>query len=445
MNNALMDGLMTIAEKLQSNKWLGAIRHGFTTLMPIIITGAFVVLIRFVIILPQEGGVSLANFFPALSQLDPLVAAASYGTMEFFAVGFVFLVAMDLAKNYGREEQHIGLVAIASFIALCATSIPVSLTTEAGEVVTGAATGIANSYTNASGLFLAMFTAFVATPIYCKLTQVKALEIKLPDTVPTNIAKSFNVLIPAALTILAMATIGFVFNAIMGFTIYEAIAQWIQAPLAIFIGNIWGFVFIVIIQNILWFFGIHGAQTLGPVYSATNLEKLQLNVDAMQAGGVTAYELPTIINTSFYNVFGAMTGSGLTGGLIVAILLFSKRADYKAIGKLSVAPGLFNINETMTFGLPIVLNPLFLIPFIAAPAVAMLIGYFAMDFGISPKFFVNVPWTTPPVLAAFLASGGNIMAALTQLVALIATVFIYIPFVIASNKQEELEEEKTKA
>ena len=144
---------------------------------------------------------------------------------------------------------------------------------------------------------------------------------------------------------------------------------------------------------------------------------------------------------SYWDTYMSMGGSGVTIGLIVAIFLFCKREDYKSVAKLSLAPGIFNINETMTFGLPIMLNPILAIPFIITPLVTGSIAYFLTVIGFADVLVYAIPWTTPPILSAWLASGGSITCIITQLICIAVSILIYIPFVIAANKQAKAQEE----
>jgi PTS system cellobiose-specific IIC component len=140
------------------------------------------------------------------------------------------------------------------------------------------------------------------------------------------------------------------------------------------------------------------------------------------------------------SVFGTVTGAGITGGLLIAILLFSKREDYRSIAKLAIPCAIFNINEPVTFGLPIVMNPILGIPFILSPIVSVGVGYFLTKIGFCAKMVVNAPWTTPPGLMAFLAGGGSIGAAISQIIVILIAFAIYTPFVLISNKQASGEE-----
>lgn len=184
---------------------------------------------------------------------------------------------------------------------------------------------------------------------------------------------------------------------------------------------------------LLWFFGIHGTQTLKAVYEPVLLAAFAENEAAYAAGEA----IPNIISTPFMSNFATVTGAGITGGLLLAILIFSKREDYRSIAKLSIPCGLFNINEPVTFGLPIVMNPIMGIPFMIAPVVTSAFGYFMTSIGFCGRMVVNAPWTTPPGLMAFMASGGSFGAVITQILAVLISFLIYTPFVLISNKQAE--------
>lgn len=440
MKEKLMEGILIVAEKLQMNRYMSAIKNGFTVLLPIIICGAFCTLILNVIVTPSATGISLANVngFGWLSVLAPMFSAANYATLNFFAIGLVVLIAIDLGKYYGRTEGIVPIVALSCYIALCATTVSGVVTAADGtEIAYTVSNVLARQFTNAQGLFMGMITAIISTEIYCRIAGSGKLEIKMPETVPTNVAKSFNVLIPSILTIVIVAGFGLLFESVLGYTFYDAIAKWIQAPLSGLITSLPGYLVIFWMTTLLWALGIHGTQVLKPIYEATMLIALDANLEAV----TNNLQAPNILNTAFVSTFSTATGAGITMGLIFAILIFSKRDDYRAIAKLSVAPGIFNINETMTFGLPIVLNPILIIPFMLSPIVSASIGYFLTDIGFAAVMAYNVPWTTPPLLAPFLATGGDLGAVAAQALAIAAAFLIYVPFVLVANKQAALESE----
>ena len=227
----------------------------------------------------------------------------------------------------------------------------------------------------------------------------------------------------------------------MGYSFYDAITKWIQAPLTGVLTGLPGYLLLFWVSTLLWVVGIHGTQTLGAIYSAPMLLALTENIDAVAKG----IEPTNILSSGFISCYTIVTGAGITGGLLIAILLFSKRDDYRTIAKLSIAPGIFNINETMTFGLPIVLNPILAIPFMLAPIVSASFAYWMTTIGFAKVICFQIPWTTPVGLMGFLGTGGHVGTAITQIICVLLAVAIYTPFVLITNKQAALEEAQANA
>ena len=429
MKDKIINALLNVASKMQSQRHLSSIKYAFADLMPIIIAGSFCTLFQNVICSTKPGFVSLANV-PGLNWLGgltPIFSAANYGTMSFLTIGAVILISMYLAESYNMKDKILPLTALASFISLCSTTMDVTI----GEETKTISNVLASNFTNAQGLFVGMFVAIISAEIYCRIVKSGKLEIKMPDSVPGNVAKAFAVLFPSALTILIISSFGLLFHSIVGLTLFEAISKFIQMPLSKVLTGLPGYCLILFTTLILWFFGIHGTQVMKPITEPILLATFALNEAAYAAGEA----IPEIIVRPFLSLFGTMTGAGMTGGLILAILLFSKRDDYKAVAKLGVPCAIFNINEPVIFGLPIVLNPILGIPFVITPIVSTCVAYFLTTIGFCGRLVVNVPWTTPLGLAGFLSSGGNIGTAITQVLCLFISFCIYTPFVIISNKQ----------
>ena len=432
MNEGFMNGLLAFAGKMQSNKVLSAIKDAFVDNMPVVIMGAFCTLFQFILSATAAQGyqISLANVpgFGWLASLWDMWGMMNYGCMNFMAVAIVFLVSMHYAENLGHAgDKTAPAVALASFVSLINTKI--MYTPEGGEPVQ-AATGVLNTFTNAQGLFVALIVGILATLIYVKLIQSGKLTLKLPDSVPPNVAHSFSVLFPAVVTILCFGLLGFVMDKVFHSSFFTLIAT-IMAPVQAIMTGLPGYLVIVLIMMLLWWFGIHGPNVMGAVTTPFMTAAYAANNAAFAAGE----PLPNIICTPFGSAFFSHTGSGITGGLIIAILLFSKRDDYKAIARLAIPCGIFNINEPIIFGIPMVMNPLLGIPFFLAPVVSVTVGYILTVIGICPRFGVDAPWTTPTGILGFLASGGNIMGGLSQLLAFATSILVYTPFVIIANKQ----------
>lgn len=422
MKDKMMNGFLMFATKIQGQRHINAIKNGFTNLMPIIIVGSVCTLISNVVCNTTEGYVSLANLpgMSWLASLRPIFDAANYGTMNMMAIGVCVLVAMELGMTLGQNDWAIPVTSLACYISVVDTS-----------------EGLGTSVTAAAGLFVALIVALVSTEFYCKLVNSGKLSIHMPDSVPSNVAKSFSVLLPCAVTIFAISAFGFAFTAITGMMVPEAIIRFIQTPLSGVMTHPLGILVIAFMCSLLWVFGIHGPNTLNGIYEPIFLAAYAEN-EAAYAAGMAA---PNIVCSPFWSTFFSLTGSGITGGLLIAIFLFSKRDDFRAIAKLALPCGIFNINEPLIFGIPIVMNPMLMIPFMLAPLASVGIGYFLTAVGFCPRLVVNAPWTTPPFLCGFLAGGGSITAGLSQVIVILVAAVIYTPFVIALNHQEAPAEE----
>ena len=455
MKEKFMNGLLTLAGKMQSNSVLSAVRDAFVDNMPVVIWGAFCTLFQYV--LCQVGGVpdpktgeliyyvSLANVpgFGWLHSLNPIFTTVNYGCMNFMAVAICVLIAMHYAENIGHSnDKTVPAVALASFVTLINTSA--STTTEAGEAVT-ISNVVASSYTSANGLFVGLLVGILSTLLYVKLVDSGKLKISLPDSVPPNVSQSFAVLFPTIITILCVSIVGYICS-MFGLTMFDVIKT-MMAPVEKIMTGLPGYLVVLFLMQLLWWFGIHGPNVMGAVTSPFMTKMMATNLALYQAGeGVSAsgvfYQAGSpysIIASPFEAGWRCPTGSGITGGLIIAVLLFSKRDDFKAIAKLAIPCGIFNINEPIIFGIPMVMNPMFAVPFFLAPIACASLGYLVQYLGLCPLFVISVPWTTPVGVFGFLASSGNIMGGIWQAVIIIgASTLIYTPFVIASNLQKEV-------
>ncbi|MGL5578161.1 MAG: PTS sugar transporter subunit IIC, partial [Fusobacteriaceae bacterium] len=286
------------------------------------------------------------------------------------------------------------------------------------------------------GMFVGMFTGIFATEIYRRVIQ-KGWVIKMPEGVPPAVSKSFSALIPVflTLTIFILMRIGFTMTPFGN--IHDFIYTVVQKPLvALGSGLPTTLVAIFFIQT-LWFFGLHGQiivnSVLDPIWNTLSLE----NLEAFQKG----VELPHIVTKQFIETFTVgIGGTGMTLGVVVCILMFAKSRQLKEVGKLSGPAGVFNVNEPMIFGLPIVMNPLILIPWIISPIVVVAFSYIVMRLGIvPPPTGVAVPWTVPIFFSGVLATN-SVLGGVLQLVNLGIVSAIWFPFVKLLDKQYCLNE-----
>lgn len=409
--------LLPIAGSLSKNRYLAAIRDGFIAIMPLVITASIFTLINCVFV--GEG-----NYFDqwfnqpctGFAQVGNVIGSAS---MSIMSILLTFTTAKALAKHYDIDTSIAGSTALVSF--LCLT--PFVSDAQIGEYVT-------TYYLGAAGMFTAFITAILSIEVLRFLMGFKALIIKMPDSVPSGIARSFNSIIPVALTVIIFALVRILTDA-MGAPLNDLIFQWIQTPFTMIVSSPVGLVIIYLIYMLLWGFGIHSAYILNPILEPIYLASLAININAINAGEAASQ----IITKPFIDSVAFMGGAGNMLALVVAIFLVSKRNDYKVIGKLGLVPALFNISEPVMFGLPVVMNPILIIPMIGATLAGLGIGALATQMGLMAHTYVLIPWTTPPVISAFLATGGDLMSGFIGFLILIVSILIYIPFVKVMNKE----------
>lgn len=281
-------------------------------------------------------------------------------------------------------------------------------------------------------MFVALIVGILATKLFLKLSQMNSLKINMPKSVPSGVAKSFELIFPAIITFFSVGVINFIFVKLAGQSISDVVYVVFQEPLMLLMQSPLGFLGLCLFSGLLWTVGIHGQQVIKAVRDPLLLATLAANLQAFEAGK----ELPNIVTLPFWNTYMTIGGSGCTLGLLIAIFIASKREDYKQIAKLSIVPSLFGINEPVIFGMPIVLNPIMLIPFVIAPLITGLIAYVAINVGLGSPAVILVPFTVPPLLNAFISTAGSIGAVLIQLVCIVVTIFIYLPFVQYANKEK---------
>lgn len=411
------------------NKYLSAIKNAFQNFMPLTIAGAVGILWCNVLV---NEGTGLGMFFKpimALEFLNPAFNAVNFCTISCITVGITLGISQEIGVwNMGADKAGYtpALVGLASWLSVTNTSHVI------GEA---SFSGIASNELGATGLFTGMIMGVLGVELFCFLEKQDALKIKMPEQVPPGVARAFEVLVPATITLIITAIIGSTCYQLTGLYLNDIIKNSIQGPLGALGATIPGVMIIYILIMLFWLVGIHGNNMLSAVKEALFTPLALENVEKFSHG-----EKPTnIINMYSLQMWGEFGGSGVTLGLVIAILIFSKREDNRAIAGLSIVPGLFNINETVTFGVPMVLNPILGIPFVVAPLITIIIGYVLTVIGFCPVACLTVPWTTPPLLLGFLCTGANIMGAVTQAILIVVSTVIYTPFLLAYEKNQNKE------
>ncbi len=282
-----------------------------------------------------------------------------------------------------------------------------------------------------------MILTIIVSEIFVRLSRNDKLKITLPDGVPPAVAGSFTVLIPAIITVILVVAVGVYINKFVGMNIWDIIQKFVSAPLNSIADTIGTAILIEFLISLLWVFGLHGANIVGSVTTPIMTPLTLANTAAFE-GGAHGADIPNVVNG--VPIFTRIGGSGSTFGLIVAILIFSKVQSERTVIGISVAPGLFEINEPITFGIPIVMNPVYMLPFILGPTLLGALSYILMDLNVIERVVLSAPWVTPPVLYAFLATGGGIKAAIYQVIEIVLLTLLYAPFVMISNKQHAAEQ-----
>ena len=462
--NKLVDILSWVAMRCTQNKYLNAIKNAFQNYMPISLAGAIGMLWTNVLV-NENGG--LGSIFPLIMDLkflNPIFEALNFATISCMSIVIVLLLSSEIAEANGDHDIYPVIVSFLSWLVVTPHTIDglhinVLLHTGGGAIVHTklsdfvhiphtvgvtlkdfTAQGIGSIYTSSTGLFTAMFVAIIATELYHLLRNCECLLIKLPEQVSTNQVLSFMNIIPTFLTLLIMSSISYLCILSTGYTINTNIYTLVQLPLQLLTGdNLIAVLVLYFIISLFWIVGFHGKNLLSPLIESFYRPLLYINMAAYNAG-LRGKEIPYILNPPMFQIFADIGGSGATLGLVLYILLFSKRHDNRLIANISLFPSLMNINETVIFGMPIVFNPLLDIPFILAPLVTLTVGYFLISIGFCPRIVIEVPWVMPPILLGFLVTGGSIYGALSHLIAICVSLLVYAPFFYVYERKQKKEE-----
>lgn len=428
--------LVPIAAKLNSQRHVCAVRDSFILTFPLTMAGSLMVLLNFVFLSP-DGFVAkllkLESIIPNFAEYQNIFSPVLRGSADILAIFIVFLVARNLAKTLKADDLLTGLTAVSVYFIIYPDYVGVDNVNH-----------LTTKFLGSQGLFVAIIVGLVVGELMAILSKSEKLEIKMPEQVPPAVARSFKVLIPIILITLSFSIINFLIKKVAPGGLHEWVYTVLQSPLTKLGQNVGSVIVLAFICQILWAMGIHGPNTIAAVRDTMFAEAVNSNVlYAAQHGTAWGAPFPVTFN-GLFDAFGAYGGSGATLGLVIALILFSKAKDQKSIAKLSLAPGIFNINEMVIFGLPIILNPIYIIPFVLAPIVNIIIGYSATCiFKIIPPVAYGVPWTTPGPLIPFLGTGGNVLALLIGVLCLAVSVLIYAPFVIAAGKASQVDDDNS--
>ena len=414
--NVLEEKLMPVAARIANQRHLSAIKDGIIITVPFIIVGSiFLILAN----LPIP---ALVDFYKNNEVGQVIQRWLSYPvgvTFDMIAIITCLGIAYRLSEGYKLDGISGAILGLISF--LLVTPFVINFKHEQyGELT---ASGIPTGLTGSAGLFVAIIMAILSTEIFNFVVK-KNMVIKMPDMVPPAVSKSFAALIPGFFIISTALVIRVLFEVTPFASIHNVVSVLLTKPLTAIGASYGGVLAITTLIHLLWTCGLHGANIVFGVADPALYVLMDQNRMAFEQGQA----LPNVVTKQFFDIFQSMGGSGTTFSLAIMLLLWSKSKQLKEIGKLSLGPALFNINEPILFGLPIVMNPLLIIPFILSPLAAVTITYWAMKIGLVARpTGVAIPWTTPPIISGYLVTG-KISGAVVQIVKFFVTGLIYYPF-----------------
>lgn len=421
MNKFLNEKLMPVAAKIGSNKGMIAIRDGITLAMPLIIIGSLLMIIATGFAIPSleawlnDAGIAAYLWKGSDSSFGLIGLVASFG------------IAYSMTKQYGVDGVPSGIVSLSTFIV-----VTPFVTGEAGN-------GMPTTYMAAQGLFVAIILGLINGWVYQWFINHN-IQIKMPESVPPAVSKSFSAILPGAALIVGWLIVYGILDAFKLPNMHMLAKTILGTPLGLLGNNLIGVVILVMCCSGLWFVGLHGGNIVNKIMEPIWLANLGENTEAFKAGE----PLKHIFTTPFMDNFVYIGGAGATIGLVIALAWMARRKkasqQAKTLAPITLVPGFFNINEPTMFGIPVVLNILLLLPFVLAPIVNLILAYGAMAIGLVPLTYTAPGWTTPPVISRFLATG-SLRASLLQIVLIVVDVLLYLPFVANVEKRFKAQEE----
>ncbi len=409
-------------EKISRNPYLRAIRDGFIAAMPVILFSSIFLLVAFV-----------PNIF-GFTWSDEAVAAIMkpYGyTMGIVAVLVAGTTAKSLTDAFNRQLPKTNQI---NFISTMIASISGFLLL-ASDGIEG---GFANGYMGTKGLLTAFLAAFITVNIY-KVCVKNNVTIRMPDEVPPNVSQAFKDVIPYALSIFVLYGIDLGTRQLVGTNVAEAILKLFE-PLFTAADGYVGITIIFGAYALFWFVGIHGPSIVEPAIAAITYANIETNFQLLQAG----QHADKILTSGTQMFIVTMGGTGATLVVPFMFMWLTKSKRNKAIGRASVVPTFFGVNEPILFGAPLVLNPVFFVPFILAPIANVWIFKFFVDTLKMNSFSVNLPWTTPGPLGIVMGTNFAPLAFVLAVLLVVVDVLIYYPFLKVYDEQILAEEQSGK-
>lgn len=416
-----IEKLKPFFEKLSRNIYLRSIRDGFIAGMPVVLFSSIFILIAFV---PNAFGIVWSD-----KTVEMLMKPYNYsmGILGFLVAGTTAKSFTDMVNRTMDKTKQI------NFMSTMLAAMIGFLILSADPAADG---GFLSSFMGTKGLITAFIAAFVTVNIY-KVCMRNDVTIKMPKEVPPNISRVFTDLIPFSLAIVLLYAVDILVRNMTGNSVAESISLGL-APLFQAADGYLGLTLIFGAYAFFWFVGIHGPSIVEPAIAAVLYSNAEINLGLMQAG----QHADKVITSGTQMFIVTLGGTGATLVVPFMFMLLAKSKRNKVVGRASVVPTFFGVNEPILFGAPIVLNPVFFVPFILAPIVNVWIFKFFVDTLGMNSFTANLPWTTPAPLGMLLGLNFQVKAIILIFVLLIIDTVIYYPFFRVYDEQI-LEEEKS--
>jgi len=392
--------VVPVLTALSENTYLSAIRAGMVSVVPLTIIGGLFIIVSY---FPVKGWDKVVAPYLQLLQVP---VTATFGLLAVFAC---FAIGYDLGKQLKQEA-----IVSATMAALIFLMIQIQLKDQ-----TFSMDGLGSK-----GLFTAIIIALVSVRVQKFFTD-KGVVIKLPDNVPPIVYESFLSLSPLFFLVLVFWLIRFVLGVDINNLVQAAFK-----PLVFALNTLPGILVYAFLVTLLWSVGINGDNAMDAIVAPIFLQYLAANVAATTQG----QPLPYITANGFFSTFVNVGGTGATIALAL-VMLNSKEPGFRKVSRISLPTQIFGINEPIFFGFPIVLNPIFMVPYILNALILTASTYLLMHWNVIHKPFVNVPWTTPPIIGQYLVSGGDWKAAAWGAVSIVIAMFVYFPFAKAAERQ----------
>ncbi|GAB2021962.1 PTS cellobiose transporter subunit IIC [Pseudolactococcus yaeyamensis] len=422
--------LVPLSQKVQHNKYMSTVSEGFTAILPITIIGAILTLLSVIQFSPYQK-------FLEITHLGTIFGYASKITTDMLGVYVVISIAYVMAQKLGHEKERFfaAIGALVIFFLLLPTGADEKLENGTEVFVKGA---ISTEYLGAKGMFMGIILGIFVPLIYSWFIK-REITIKMPAGVPPQISNSFASIIPIAVLVLLFSVIRFGFEQTSFGNANGFIYTIIGEPLMKLGNNPFAFITLILVCQILWFFGIHGHLVIRPILQAVFTPLSLMNLQAFEKG----QDLPNMITYQHIGTYTSLSGSGALLGFSILMAFVAKSKRYKTLGKMALPAAFFGINEPIIFGMPLVLNTMFMIPFILGPIIMFVVPYLLQVFHVIETLRgVTLTLGVPALAYGWIEGGLPIL--IVQALLIVVQVVIWLPFLKIADSQA-LEEEKNAA